>query len=58
MVIDVQYQCFSAAAESIKEKILLCQVLPKHPGKVYCFGWLQKLLIQESESWAPFCGEK
>ena len=53
MVIDVQYQCFSAAAESINEKILLCQVSPEHAGKLYCSGWLQQRLIRERESQLP-----
>jgi hypothetical protein len=53
MVIDVQYRCFSAVAESIKEKILLCQASPRHSGKLYCFGWLQQLLIQRARGRLP-----
>lgn len=53
MVIDVQYRCFSAAAESIKEKILLCQASPRHSGKLYCFGWLQHLLRQRVRAGLP-----
>lgn len=53
MVIDVRSWCFSAAAESIKEKILHCQASPRHSGKLYGFGWLQQLLTERERTGRP-----